>query len=71
MEFSRAARFPQFRSEEDRQRRHLPDGPVTREWLDGCAEGILASRSDDTEAAQVRDFCRRLRGLRDGEPEAA
>ena len=40
MDFARQARFPQF---EDRQQ-PCPGGPVTPAWLDGFAEGILASR---------------------------
>ena len=57
MDFARQARFPQF---EDR-RDPFPDGPASRAWADGFAEGILAVRDDDSEAAQVRQFCARFR----------
>jgi hypothetical protein len=64
VEFTRAARFPQFE-----KRQPLPDGPVTRAWLDGFAEGILVSRDDDAEAAQAREFCKRFRDH--GQPAVA
>lgn len=60
LEFTRAARFPQFCAEAGKPQPY-PDGPATRTWLDGFAEGILVSREDDSEAQQVREFCRRFR----------
>ena len=58
MDFARQARFPQFEA----RQQPCPDGPVTRAWLDGFAEGILASRDDESEAAQVKQFCARFQG---------
>ena len=66
VEFTRASLFPQFE-----ERQPLPDGPVTRAWLDGFAEAILSSRGDDAVAAEVKGFCRRFREAGDGEPAAA
>lgn len=58
MDFARQARFPQF---EDRLQPY-PDGPATRAWLDGFAEGILVVRDDEPGRAQVKQFCARFRG---------
>jgi hypothetical protein len=55
MDFARAARFPQF---EDKM--PLPARPVTREWLDGFAAGILACH-EGPDADEIRAFSRRLR----------
>ena len=64
VEFTRTARFPQF---EDRKP-PLPDGPVSRAWLDGFAEGILSARDDEAGSAQVREFCKRFREAADAQP---
>lgn len=70
VEFTRAAQFPQF--SEEQMRHPCPDGPVTRTWLDGFAEGILVSREDDAEAEKAREFCKRFREPGDDrQPEVA
>ena len=55
MDFARQSRFPQF---EDKTA--LPDGPVTRAWLDGFAAGVLTCY-EGPDADEVKVLCKRLR----------